>query len=152
MNTLPALIYNDGGRKAAGYKGEARDCAVRAIAIATGKPYREVYTGLFLTAKTWPGRGRRARAIIKSPSPRTGVFVEVVSDYLESIGWRESKVHVRLNDVLNMSIKHPAVLSIRKHITAMVDGGVHDTWDCRMTSGRFAPAEPVLVTRIWTQG
>jgi hypothetical protein len=36
-------VYNDGGRKAAGYKGEARDCVVRAIAIATDQPYEVVY-------------------------------------------------------------------------------------------------------------
>ena len=38
--------YNDGGRANAGYKGTCGDCAVRAIAIASGKPYKEVYTEL----------------------------------------------------------------------------------------------------------
>ena len=28
--------YNDGGREAAGYKGDAGDCVARAIAIAFG--------------------------------------------------------------------------------------------------------------------
>jgi hypothetical protein len=37
------FIYNDGGRVATGYKGRASDCVVRAIAIATQKPYQEVY-------------------------------------------------------------------------------------------------------------
>jgi hypothetical protein len=40
-------VYDDGGRAAAGFK-ISRDkgaCACRAIAIATGKPYREVYGG-----------------------------------------------------------------------------------------------------------
>jgi len=36
------FIYNDGGRVAAGYKGRAGDCVVRAIAIATQRPYQEV--------------------------------------------------------------------------------------------------------------
>jgi hypothetical protein len=40
------FVYNDGGRAAAGYKGNAGDCACRAIAIATGKPYQEVYNAL----------------------------------------------------------------------------------------------------------
>jgi hypothetical protein len=31
--------YNDGSREAAGYRGEAGDCVVRAIAIATGMDY-----------------------------------------------------------------------------------------------------------------
>ena len=29
------FVYDDGGRKAAGYKGDTSDCTVRAIAIAT---------------------------------------------------------------------------------------------------------------------
>lgn len=34
---------NDGGRKAAGYKGITGDCVCRAIAIGTGQPYQTVY-------------------------------------------------------------------------------------------------------------
>ena len=40
------FIYNDGGRAAAGFKGNTRDCVTRAIAIVTGKPYKEVYDAL----------------------------------------------------------------------------------------------------------
>ena len=43
--------YSDGGRAAAGYKGTAGDCATRAIALATGKPYQEVYDALFALAR-----------------------------------------------------------------------------------------------------
>lgn len=35
--------FNDGGRAAAGYKGSTGDCVVRSIAIATGRPYQEIY-------------------------------------------------------------------------------------------------------------
>ena len=35
------LKVNDGGRAAAGYKGQAGDCVVRSIAIATGMPSRK---------------------------------------------------------------------------------------------------------------
>ena len=40
------FIRDDGGRAAAGYKGEAGDCVTRAVAIASGRPYREVYAAL----------------------------------------------------------------------------------------------------------
>jgi hypothetical protein len=40
------FVYNDGGRAAAGYKGRAGDCVVRAIAITTQKPYQEVYDAI----------------------------------------------------------------------------------------------------------
>ena len=41
------LKVNDGGRAAAGFKGQAGDCVVRSIAIATGMPYQKVYDDLF---------------------------------------------------------------------------------------------------------
>ncbi len=41
------LKINDGGRAAAGFKGQAGDCVVRSIAIATGMPYQKVYDDLF---------------------------------------------------------------------------------------------------------
>ena len=41
------LEFNDGGRAAAGYKGQAGDCVVRSIAIVTGLPYQKVYDQLF---------------------------------------------------------------------------------------------------------
>ena len=40
------FVYNDGGRKNAGIKGEARYCVCRAIAIINEKPYQEVYDAL----------------------------------------------------------------------------------------------------------
>ena len=40
------FVFHDGGRAAAGYKGKTGDCVARSIAIATGKPYQEVYEAL----------------------------------------------------------------------------------------------------------
>ena len=39
-------IFNDGGRKQAGYLGRADDCVCRAIAIAAGLDYEKVYQAL----------------------------------------------------------------------------------------------------------
>ena len=41
--------YDDGGRAAAGFRGECRDCVVRAVAIATEQPYHVVYDALGIT-------------------------------------------------------------------------------------------------------
>jgi hypothetical protein len=38
--------HNDGGRSEAGFQGRTGDCVCRSIAIATGKPYVEVYDEL----------------------------------------------------------------------------------------------------------
>jgi hypothetical protein len=57
------FTYDDGGRAAAGFKGSTGDCVTRAIAIATGKPYREVYDALNQVAKVErPIRGKRSSA------------------------------------------------------------------------------------------
>ena len=51
--------FNDGGRAAAGFRGEAGDCVTRAIAIATEQPYQDVYAalnGLAHTERVRPGR------------------------------------------------------------------------------------------------
>jgi hypothetical protein len=39
-------IINDGGRAAAGFKGSTGDCVTRAVAIASGVPYKQVYDRL----------------------------------------------------------------------------------------------------------
>ena len=41
--TFTKYEYDDGGRDAAGFVGVLNDCEVRAAAIATGKPYRQVH-------------------------------------------------------------------------------------------------------------
>ena len=59
------FVYNDGGRAAAGYKGRVGDCVVRAIAIATQKPYQDVYDAinvLALAERTRRGRRSSARS------------------------------------------------------------------------------------------
>ena len=41
----PAMnwVYDDGGRKAAGFRGKAGDCVTRSIAIATRLPYSDIW-------------------------------------------------------------------------------------------------------------
>jgi len=54
--------HNDGGRLIAGFKGHARDCAIRAIAIAACLPYRDTYAKLkLLTIETSGGLDRSVR-------------------------------------------------------------------------------------------
>ena len=52
--------YNDGGRKAAGYKGVTGDCGARAMTIALGLDYAEVYKEL-AQANADNGRAKSAR-------------------------------------------------------------------------------------------
>lgn len=77
------FIFNDGGREAAGYKGQVNDYVVRAIAIATGKLYDEVYRELrALCKKEKPSKTRAGTS-----SPRSGIHSVTYRPYLESLGW-----------------------------------------------------------------
>lgn len=120
--------YNDGGRKAAGYRGDTGDCVVRSIAIATGKPYQEVYDAMNeLARKT---RGKRA----KKSNARTGVSRIVYQRYLESLGWEwvgtmkigsGCKVHLKKSELPD----GPIIARVSRHLCAVIDGVVHDTHD-----------------------
>lgn len=129
--------FNDGGRKAAGYKGNASDCVCRSIAIVTGKPYQEVYDALNLMGEN-ERISKRKRT--KSDS-RTGVFRVTYEKYLKSLGYewiptmqigQGCKTHLRGDEL-------PAgrlVVRVSRHITAMIDGVINDTTECSRTGMR----------------
>lgn len=48
------MIIDDGGRELAGYKGTAGDCVCRAFAIASQRPYKEIYTMINNISKAHP--------------------------------------------------------------------------------------------------
>ncbi len=71
------LKINDGGRAAAGFKGQAGDCVVRSIAIATGMPYQKVYDDLFKANQEFrnTSKSKLARSLKqRNDSPRSGMF------------------------------------------------------------------------------
>jgi hypothetical protein len=121
-------VYDDGGRRAAGYKGEADDCVCRAIAIATGKPYQEVYDALNVMGKEERlSRGRKSSA-------RTGVFKPIIRQYMLAQGWHWTptmkvgqgcKVHLT-EDELPMG---NLVVSLSRHMVAVIDRVIHDNHD-----------------------
>lgn len=124
------FTINDGGRAAAGFRGKAGDCGVRAVAIATGHDYAEVYKAVDLLIADGVG-ARKGR----KPSARTGVFPETVGAYLTQHGFKwvptmgigtGCKVHANGDELP----KGRLVLRVSKHYVAMIDGVVHDTHDC----------------------
>lgn len=128
-------VFDDGGRGAAGYKCLVGDCVARSIAIATGKPYQEVYDALNAGATT-ERRGSRKRGI---SSARSGVYKRTYRRYLESIGWRwvptmligqGCKVHL-VDGELPMG---QLIVAVSRHLTAVIDGIVHDTHDPQRTT------------------
>lgn len=121
--------YNDGGRAAAGFKGKAGDCVTRAIAIASGRPYAEVYAAL---AKIEGGR----RGSKKGATARNGVMTsrQAFKDYMLSLGFTWTPT-MRIGSGCTVHLNAaelPAgrlVVSVSKHYTAVIDGVIQDTHD-----------------------
>ena len=115
--------HNDGGRSKY-FKGtDAGDCVVRALSICTGRDYKEIYDELFA---------------LTGESPRDGVLTnttEVRHWYFPKQGlvWTPTmkigqgcKVHLCKDEL-------PAgrlICKLSKHLVAVIDGVVHDTYDC----------------------
>lgn len=122
------FTYDDGGRSAAGYRGDAGDCVTRAIAIATGLPYQEVYDSLHVAIK-----GQRLLRARKR-SPRDGVPKRVTRKYLEALGWKFTptmsigsgcRVHLRREELPPGRI----IAQVSRHMVAVIDGMIRDTHD-----------------------
>jgi len=125
------FVQNDGGRAAAGYRGKAGDCVTRAIAIATGLPYQEVYDRL----NTIAGSERLTKRRRRKSSARRGVHKDTKRKLLESLGWKWTptmgigtgcRVHLRADELPNGRL----VVALSRHSAAVIDGVLHDTYDC----------------------
>jgi hypothetical protein len=144
----------DGGRKDAGFEGDALDCVTRAIAIATTIEYREVYDNLFKIAKGFMPVKRRTKRhldevvrIRAHPSPRNKVSPLVYSLYLESLHYQETVKKLKLNDVLFQEGTY--IVITRGHLATIKDGILYDSFDSRKTTGCFGPVEYRTSTRHW---
>ncbi len=126
---------NDGGREAAGFKGGAGDCVVRAIAIAAELPYMQVYGDLQAANAAYADRrkdklARRLNA--KGTSPRNGNHRNVFHDYILGHGfsWIPTmkvgagcQVHLRADELPSGTL----IVKVSKHLSAVMDGVIQDT-------------------------
>lgn len=127
------FVINDGGREAAGYKGKAGDCVTRAIAIAMGRPYQEIYdilangTANQRASKHTSKRGKTARNGINTGR-------KWFKDWMASMGWTWTptmgigtgcQIHLKAEELP----KGRLIVSVSKHLTAVIDGVIHDTFD-----------------------
>lgn len=114
------FIYDDGGRLEAGYKGKTRDCVIRAIAISTKIPYKKVYKDI---------------SKLQGSTVRKGVFKKWYDTYLKELGWiwkptmlfgQGCKVHLKAEELPKGNI----IVRLSKHLAAVENGIVRDTFDC----------------------
>ena len=129
--------YNDGGRAEAGFKGTTGDCVCRAIAIATERPYKEVYDLINKFAKN----ERTGKRKTGKSSARTGVYKGTIKKVMEYYGWtwvptmligQGCTVHLRDGELPMGRL----VVSVSKHETAVIDGVINDIYDCSRDGSR----------------
>lgn len=123
-------VYDDGGRAAAGFKGTTGDCVCRAIAIATQRPYKEVYDLINEFGKAERSSKRRSG----KSSARTGVYKSTVRKIMEHLGWKWTptmqigtgcRVHLKADELPGGRI----IVALSGHEAAVIDGVLHDTYD-----------------------
>jgi hypothetical protein len=133
------FITDDGGREAAGYKGDTGDCVTRAIAIATEFPYKRVYKDLHRRARS--NRAYMAKLELKyganaknHVSPRSGVERKIYEPYLFDLGWTWTptmaigsgcQVHLRDGELPMGRL----IVAVSRHVCAVINGVIHDTYD-----------------------
>ena len=119
-------MHDDGGRKAAGYRGTTGDCVLRALAIGTSGDYAQIRKDLMRIAKELQVPG--------GVSVFNGTNALIPHHYLTARGW----VAVDDRDAYLRPADLPACplivhLSSSHHYVAVVDGVVRDTWDSRFS-------------------
>ncbi len=127
------FIWNDGGRAASGFVGLTGDCVTRAIAIASGTSYRDVYSQL-------------GKACQKSP--RKGIAVVFAAEYLSEREWKRTSCFEVPFTIDNLP---PGVVIVHvsteegncHHFTTVIDHVVHDTWNP-------ADEDDYVILNIWT--
>jgi len=113
-------VWNDGGRCGSGYVGLTGDCVVRAIAIATGISYRDVY---------------REIGQATEKSPRHGVPTRVAEAFLAARGWRafHGIGDSLFADALPSGVVIVHLVSTTRqrggHFCTVIDHVIHDTWN-----------------------
>ena len=152
--------FNDGGRAAEGFKHKKHcgDCVCRAIAIATERPYSEIYALILHYAK----QERTGKRKQRKSDPERGVYRTTERKVMSALGWEwvptmgigtGCRVHLRAEELPAGRI----VVNVSHHFTAVIDGVVNDTHDpsrggtrCvygyyRPTANALKPSDPLPI-------
>lgn len=138
------FIKNDGGREAAGFSGKTGDCVCRSICIATGLPYTIVYDRL-AEGNATQRRGkydvRKKSFGVRTASHGIWTSRQWFKDYMRELGfvWVPTmsvgsgcKVHLKTDELPKGRI----IVKLSKHYAAVIDGMLHDTYDCSRNGTR----------------
>ena len=115
-------VFDDGGREAAGFKGRAGDCVTRAVAILTGTDYRQVYND---AAKVY-------ERVFGVRTARNGVpFSAKNTELADQYGLVRVKLPKGPKPTYSEAYERygDCIVRTRKHVAAIVDGKLRDTFD-----------------------
>lgn len=130
MNSL-SYQYHDGGRSAAGFKGETGDCVIRAICIVTEYPYLEIYNQVKSFSR-FERTGRKKKGV---SSARRGVYKYTINRLMDQLGlvWTPTMsigsgcmVHLRPGEI---PMRGRLIVSLSRHVCAVIDGVIYDNHD-----------------------
>ena len=150
------FVYDDGGRKDAGRKGLTGDCVCRAVAIASGKPYAEVYTALASGTESQRGRKKGCTA-----SHGINTTRKWFKDYMRGLGFKwvpcmaigtGCKTHLVAGELPMGRL----VVAVSRHYCAVIDGILRDTHDPQRRTfwyedGQIARVSERCVYGYWIQ-
>lgn len=119
MNWIKRISYNDGGRRAAGYKTvQVGDCVNRALAILTGLPYNDVRRILNEACGKERGEDRSC--------PETGIYPKTYQKILRTLGVGKL---VKITQWQQLPEQGRYLVVLDQHVVAYIDGVFHDTYD-----------------------
>ena len=114
------FVYDDGGRGKYFTATKVGDCVTRAVAIATRRDYKDVYDEI---------------TKLVGYTPRNGVQHKDTKKVIEHFGGRwvscmkigsGCKTHLRDGE---LPPKRTIICNVSKHVTCIVNGVIHDTYD-----------------------
>ena len=119
MGWIKRITYNDGGRRAAGFKTcQVGDCVNRALAIVTGVDYMLIRRLLIEACMRERGADRS--------HPETGVYPRTYGRLLKSLG---AGNYTKINSWDQLPPVGRCLVVLEGHVVAYVDGVFHDTYD-----------------------
>lgn len=121
-------VYDDGGRSEYFTGERAGDCVVRAFAICLELDYKEIYDRLAaLNQKHGRSKYKSARDGVSPQAYKryAGFETDLVWTPVMGIG-TGCTMHLREDELPDGRI----ICSVSKHLVAVIDGVIHDTYDC----------------------
>ncbi len=138
------FVISDGGRKAAGFKGDCGDSLVRAIAIAARRPYAEVYKECSLMNANYSKTNLPKWRFAGVRTARYGVCTDHAQfrDYMKNMEFvwypprrwgKACKLYLDDTDIPMGRL----IITLSRYWMAVDNGIIFDAWDPHNFSSRW---------------